>query len=95
LTLIETNPGKADEEFVWEQLNDFFQKAHNDALFEILQAIAKHVGIVNLNGLSIDEFFHRRRREITENLLADFADTFPALASQIKLAWKKLDRDQL
>ena len=49
---METNPGKADEEFVWEQLNDFFQKAHNDALFEILQAVAKHVGIVNLNGLS-------------------------------------------
>jgi hypothetical protein len=49
--------GKADEEFVWEQLNDFFQKAHNDASFEILEAIAKHVGIAKLDGLSIREFF--------------------------------------
>jgi hypothetical protein len=91
---MEMNPDKADEEFVWGQLNDLFQKAHNDALFEILQTIAKHVGIVDFNGLSIDEFFDQRRREITENRLADFADTFPALASQIKLAWEKLDRDQ-
>jgi len=48
-------PGKADERFVWEQLNNFFQKAHNDASFEILAAIAKHVGIGQLNGFPIDE----------------------------------------
>jgi hypothetical protein len=89
------NPGKADEEFVLEQLQDIFQLAYNDALFEILQTIAKHVGIVDLNGLSIGDFFDRRRREIAENLIADSADTFPALASQMKLAWKKLDREQV
>jgi hypothetical protein len=63
-------------------------------LFEILQTIAKHVGIVNLNGLSIGDFFDRRRCEIAENLIADSADRFPALASQMKFAWKKLDREQ-
>jgi hypothetical protein len=85
-------PDKADETFVWEQLNNFFEKAHNDASFEILAAIATHVGIGQLNGLPIDEFFERRKREIAQNLVADFADTFPAIASQIKRAWEKLDR---
>jgi hypothetical protein len=88
------NPGKADEEFVQKQLNWFFQKAHSDAMFETLEAIAKHVGVSDINGFPLREFFDRRRREIAKDLIADSADTFPALASQIKLAWEKLDRDQ-
>jgi len=87
-------PGKADERFVWEQLNNFFQKAHNDASFEILAAIAKHVGIGQLNGFPIDEFFERRKGEIAEDLVADFTDTFPTLASEVKHAWEELDREQ-
>ncbi len=71
-------PGKADEEFAWEQLNDFFQKAHNDALFEILQTLAKHVGIVQLNGLSIDEFFDRRSSEPVKTA-AEGSDRFSSL----------------
>ena len=84
-------PGKADERFVWEQLNNFFQKAHNDASFEILASIAKHVGIGRLNGFPIDEFFERRKGEIAEDLVADFADTFPTLASEVKDAWEELE----
>ena len=84
-------PGKADDEFVWEQLRDFFQKAHNDASFEILASIAKHVGIGQLNGFPIDEFFERRKGEIAEELVADFADTFPTLASEVKDAWEELE----
>ena len=87
-------PGKADEKFVWEQLNNFFQKAHNDASLEILTVIAKHVGIEQFHGFPIGEFFERRKGEIAENLVADFADTFPALASQVKHAWEELDREQ-
>jgi hypothetical protein len=88
------NPGKADEEFVWEMLTDIFQKAHNDTMLETLEAIAKYVGVSNINGFPVREFFSRRSREIAEDLIADCADTFPALASRIKLAWKKLDREQ-
>jgi hypothetical protein len=88
------NPGKADEEFVWEMLTDVFQKAHNDTMLETLEAIAKHVGLSHINGFPVREFFGRRRREIAENLIADSADTYPALASQMKLAWQKLDREQ-
>jgi hypothetical protein len=85
------NPDKADEEFVWETLNDFFRLAHNDAT---LEAIAKHVGLSHINGFPLREFFDRRRREIAKDLIAESADTFPAVASQIKLAWEKLDREQ-
>ena len=88
------NPGKADEEFVIEMLDHIQQLAHNDALFEIVQAIAKQVGIESLNGFSVEEFFHRRRREIAEKSVAEAADDFPALASQMKLAWEKLEREQ-
>jgi hypothetical protein len=88
------NPGKADEEFVQEQLADFFRLSYDKALFEIVEVIAKQAGIVTLNSLSIREFFDQRRRQLTEELLSEFADTFPALASQIKQAWEKLDREQ-
>jgi hypothetical protein len=44
--------------------------------------------------VSIEEFFHRRKREIAESLVAESADAFPALASQIKVMWDKLDREQ-
>jgi hypothetical protein len=86
--------GRADKEFVWGQLNRFFQKAHNDASFEILVAIGKQVGIEQLHGFPIEEFFERRKAEIAEELVADFADTFPTLASEVKHAWKELDREQ-
>ena len=88
------NPGRADEQFVWETLTDFFQLAHDTVTLETLEAIAKHVGLSHINGFPLREFFDRRRRKIAEDLVADYADTFPALASQIKLAWEKLDRDQ-
>ncbi len=88
------NPGKADEEFVWEMLNDVSQKAHNDAMLEMFEAIAKRVGVSDINGFPVREFFDRRRRKIAKDLIAESADTFPTLASQIKLAWEKLDREQ-
>jgi hypothetical protein len=91
---MEMNPGRADEQFVQEQLTLFFQKAHSDAMLETLEAIAKHVGVSDINGFPVREFFSRRSREITEDSIAEFADTFSALASQIKIAWEKLDRDQ-
>ena len=82
------------EEFVQEMLTDIFQKAHNDTMLETLEAIAKQVGVSDINGFPVREFFRRRRRKIAKDLIADSADTFPALASQIKLAWEKLDREQ-
>jgi len=88
------NPGRADEEFVWKQLLLFFQKAHIDALLETVQAIAKHVGIEQLDDFPIDEFFHRRMRKIADDLIADYADTFPARASQIKAAWEQIGRER-
>jgi hypothetical protein len=51
----------------------------------------KHVGIGQLNGFPIDEFFERRKGEIAEDLVADFADTFPTLASEVKDAWEELE----
>jgi hypothetical protein len=81
------NPGMAPEEVVWERLLSFFQKAHNDALLEVVQIIAKRVGIERIDGLPVDEFFHQRMRKIAQDLVADYADTFPNMASQIKRKW--------
>jgi hypothetical protein len=91
---MEMHPERGDETAVWRNVLQILQRAHDDTLFEMVQAIAKHVGIDNINGLSLREFLIQRRREITEQLLADFADTFPALASQIKAAIGEIEREQ-
>ena len=63
-------------------------------LLEIVQTIAKHIGVNDINGLPIGQFLIQKQREITEDLVADFADTFPAQASQIKAALEDIEREQ-
>jgi uncharacterized hydantoinase/oxoprolinase family protein len=91
---MEMNPERGDETQVWRNALQILQRAHDDALFEIVQTIAKHVGINDTNGLPIGQFLIQRQREITEHLVSDFADTFPALASQIKAALGEIEREQ-
>lgn len=87
--------GKNDgEESVWEHLSKFGQLAHNDASMEMLEVIAAAARVTEINGVPLRVFFERRKQEIVENLVSEFADTNPTLASQIKAAWEKFDREQ-
>ncbi len=78
------------DDFVWEHLSRFGQLAHDDASLEILQVVAAASGVTEINGVPLRVFFERRKREIVERLIADFADTNPALASRVKMAWEKI-----
>jgi len=91
---MEMHPERGDEATVWRTALQILQRAHDDALLEIVEVIAKHVGINTINGLSIGKFLIQRQREITDHLIADHADTFPALASQVKAALEEIEREQ-
>ena len=83
-----------DEAEIWEHLGKVFVLAHLNALTETVEALASRLGISEIEGRSVDEFFHRRKHDFSEQLVADLADTNPTFASQIKAAWEKLDRQQ-
>jgi len=91
---MEMHPERGDEVTVWRTALQILQRAHDDALLEIVEVIAKHFGIDTVNSLSIGKFLIQRQREITDHLVADFADTFPAQASQIKAAIQEIEREQ-
>jgi hypothetical protein len=69
-----------------------FVLAHENAVVETLEAIASAAGVAEIKGQSIRDWFEMRKHTIAQELVADFADTNPKLASQIKSAWDSLDR---
>ena len=82
------------EEFTLEMLSQIFINAAVDALGETIEAVAAELGVSQIQGMPIQEFYGRRRRSIAEHLVADFADGHPAMASQMKAAWDKVDLEQ-
>lgn len=82
------------EEFTLEMLSQIFINAAVDALGETIEAVAAELGVSEIQGMPIQEFYGRRRRSIAEHLVADFADCHPAMASQMKAAWDKVDLEQ-
>ena len=71
------NPGRGDERFVAEKLFEFFQHSHQAALLETVQAIAKHVGLSEITGIPVEEFYHRRAARLPNNLLLITQTPFP------------------
>jgi hypothetical protein len=82
-----------DEELVWEHLREIFLLASEQALLDTVEAIASKVGVSEIDGFPVREFFDRRKREIGERLVADFADTNPRMASDVKAALDQMDRE--
>lgn len=82
------------EDFVCEHLSWIFLLASERALLDTIEAIASQAGVSQIEGFSVREFFERRKRETSEELVRDFADTNPRMASDVKAAWDKLDRER-
>jgi hypothetical protein len=80
-----------DEEFTQEMLGNILTNASLEALAETLQALAAALGVTQLQALPVGEFYERRKFARAEELVADLADSQPALASQIRRAWKEID----
>ncbi len=68
-------------QMIHDQLIATFTIASERALLATLDAIATQVGVSTLEGIGIEEFFHRRKTAEAEELIADFADTNVATVS--------------
>jgi hypothetical protein len=73
---------------VWTELGKVAQVAHNEALLEILIVVAAATGLTEINGSPLRDFYNERKRDITEKLIREIADTDPTLASQLRAAWE-------
>jgi hypothetical protein len=80
-----------DRLFVLDTLQDIFILSAQEGLVSTLEAIASELGVSQIQGIPIEEYYERKRRAIAENHVADFADMNMKLASHIKEEWKKLD----
>lgn len=79
-----------DEENTLEMLAEIFTTASGDALLETVKAIAAAAGIKKLQGMPVEEFYHRKKEAIAEQLVADLADSQPARATALKAAWDQI-----
>jgi hypothetical protein len=86
--------GENDKGFIWEHLSKIFLAASEHALLDTIEAIASEAGVSRIEGFPVREFFERRKGEKSEHLVADFADTNPRMASEVKAAWDKLNRER-
>jgi hypothetical protein len=83
-----------NEKLVWEQLTSILLVASEQALIDTIEAIATNAGVSQIEGFPVREFFERRKREKGEQLVSDLADANPTLASEVKAAMDKLDRER-
>ena len=58
------------------------------------EALAASLGVSQIQGFPVREFYERKKRRISEDLLRDFADVNVAIASKIKAVWDKMDADR-
>jgi hypothetical protein len=83
-----------EEKFIYEHLETIFQLAGHDALVETVLRVAAELGIQKVDGISVGEFYERRKRKLAEELVCDYADVNVSMASKIKAIWDKMDRER-
>jgi hypothetical protein len=84
-----------DHHEIIEHLTKTMELAGDRALYELVLAIARHVGIRTVQGTTLDDFYCQRVDAIAEELVAAYADENPSKASKVKELWQKLDRGEL
>ena len=84
-----------EQKFVYEHLIKTFEMAGHDALLEIVLRIAESAGITSIEDLPVRDFYEKRKYEISEDLVRDYADTNPSMASKVKEIWDILNQDKL
>lgn len=84
-----------EEKFLMDHLSKTFEMAQHDALVELVSKVAAAAGIDQVEGFSIPDYYSKRKWEISEDLVKDYADTNIAMASKVEELWKRLDRGKL
>jgi hypothetical protein len=71
--------------------------AHEHAILDTLEAVSHALGVQNIQGKSVRDFYLDGRESWIASLTRDFADTDPDLASRVKEVFDKtgiLPKDQ-
>ena len=85
---------KDEEEFIYEHLTNIWKMAAHDALVDAYAELAASLGVSQIQGFPVREFYERKKRKIAEDLLRDFADVNVAMASKIRRVWDKMDKER-
>lgn len=83
-----------DEEFILQSLQGIFQVADSQATLKTIEELAAALGVSQIHGMPIVEYFHRKKSEMAEDLIRDFSDHNPAAATAIKAAWEDVKKDK-
>lgn len=78
------------EEYIYDTLGDVLSHSSHHALLATIEAIASQLGVSNIQGMPIQEYYERTKVEIAEENIANLADMDMKCASEIKLAWSKV-----
>lgn len=73
-----------------ERLSQILTAAAAQASLHSLVAIAAKVGVSDLDGLPVPEFYERYRRQEAERLLASASDHNPELVTAMKQLWEQM-----
>jgi hypothetical protein len=79
-----------NEEFTLETLQSIRTIAACTSLLETIEEIAAAIGINQIKGMPIREYYDRRRGAMEGDLMRDLADTNHLLASKVKEASEQI-----
>lgn len=79
-----------NEEFTLETLQSIRTIAACTSLLETIEEIAAAIGIAQIKGMPIREYYDRRRDVMEGDLMRDLADTNHMLATKVKQASEQI-----
>jgi hypothetical protein len=82
---------KEEEEFIYQTSTDIMKMAAHDALVDAYLELAASLGVSQIGGFPVREFYERKKTKIAADLLRDFADVSAEMASKIKRVWDEMD----
>ena len=83
-----------DEEFILQSLDGILQVADSQATLKTIEELAAALQVSQIQGMPLEEYFHRKKTEMADELIRDFSDHNPNAATAIKAAWVKIQNDK-
>ena len=75
--------GMSDDDFIQKLLTDVVRQSYTGAALATIEAVASELGLSQIQGVSIREFFAAAARLEAERRISDMADLDPALGTQL------------
>jgi hypothetical protein len=86
---------KNDEEVILKALRDVLVIADSAATLRTIRELAAILGVSQIQGMPIEQFFAQRKVQLAEELIANYSDQNPRLATALKAAWEKAKTERL